>query len=286
MTVYNLVQGGLGNRLMALQSAIHLSKLLETNLVVCWPVNDECGLALNKILDTEFEEVTTLAYPEKGFVRLGLVPKHITDYPQFDHVTPILFDTITETEPFLKSLKHVDVYFSDWRIRQFTVFHPLKFKDEYVQKANDFVLKNNIQVTLHIRATDCGYKQSVLDEMKSSGDLRRICYHKGKFCGNIFVTSDEKRYEEEFSQEANRVTRTDKSWPTKRDESRPFLMGENIFNIRRSEQNVVDAIIDMLVMSKTPMIYGNTYSSLAKYAHLLYVYENPGSPARYLEWGK
>jgi hypothetical protein len=276
MTVYNLAQGGLGNRLLAMQSAIYMSKLFETKLIVCWPVNDECGIAFHKLFDTDIEEVEYCPRPDKGFIRLGIIPPHITEYSQFDDVTPILFDRITETDQFLNSVRHVDIYFSDWDTRCFTTFSPLKFKDEYIQKANDFVLKNNISATLHIRGTD-----SVFKDIEEE-DIARIIHNRGNPL-TLFVCSDEKAHEDRIVKGGpNRVARQDKEWPTKKDDSKPFLIAKGEYNVHRSEQVVVDAVIDMIVMSKTPVIFGNLYSSLAKYAHLMYREEHPGETWRYI----
>lgn len=276
MTVYNLAQGGLGNRLLAIQSAIHLSKMYETKLIVCWPVNDECGIAFHKLFDTDIEEVDYCPRPDKGFIRLGVIPPHITEYRQFDDVTPIIFERVTETKLFLNSLRHVDVYFSDWQTRCFATFSPLKFKDEYIQKANDFVLKNNVSATLHIRGTDAEFK-NVEDE-----DIERMIYNRG-IPLTLFVCSDEKAHEDRIVNAGpSRVARQDKEWPTKKDKSKPFLIAKGNYNVHRSEQVVIDGVIDMLVMSKTPVIFGNLYSSLANYAHLMFKEEHPGDSSRYI----
>lgn len=280
MTVYVLCHGGLGNRLHCLNTALAISKILDTNLVVCWPVTHECGIAFRDVFDTDVEEIlTTDIQPTHGYVRIGLIPDHITDYPQFKDDKPILLVSITTTDRFMMSFRNVDVYFSDYTDRPLSAMkeflETFRFKDEHVHRADEFIQKNNPYATLHIRGTDVPFIQTEMDLMKTT-DIQHMILKKGTIQGNLFICSDEKKYEDELVKYYHHaVVRQDKTYPSKRDENLPFLTDDGEYNIFRTSQDVAEAIIDMLIMSRTCQIYGSTYSSLARFAHFIYRHKNP-----------
>ena len=280
MTVYTLCHGGLGNRLHCLNTSLAISKILDTPLVVCWPVTHECGISFRDVFDTDVEEIQAEdVRPTHGYVRIGLIPEHITDYPQFNDDVPVLLVSMTTSDRFIISFKKVDVYFSDHIDRPLSAMkeflETFRFKAEHVHRADEFVKANNPYATLHVRGTDVPFIQTELDLIKTS-DIQRMILQRGKIHGNLFICSDEKKYEDELSSYyRHSVTRQDKTYPSKRDESLPFLTDKGEYNINRTSQDVAEAIIDMLIMARTCQIYGSTYSSLALFAHFIYRHKNP-----------
>lgn len=280
MTVYTLCHGGLGNRLHCLNTSLAISKLLDTNLVVCWPVTHECGIEFRDVFDTDIEEIQTEDIrPVHGYVRIGQIPEHIIDYPQFKDEDPILLVPLTTSDRFMKSFRTVDVYFSDHKDRPLSAMkeflETFRFKAEHVRRANEFVEANNPCATLHIRGTDVPFVQTELDLLKTT-EIQHMILQRGKIVGNLFVCSDEKKYEDDLaSYYHHSVVRQDKTYPSKRDDSLPFLTDKGEYNIRRTSHDVAEAIIDMLIMARTSQIYGSTYSSLARFAYFIYRYNNP-----------
>lgn len=280
MTVYALCHGGLGNRLHCMNTSLAISKILDTNLVVCWPVTHECGIAFKEVFDTDIEEIQAEDIrPVHGYVRIGKIPEHITDYPQFKKDVPILLVPLTISNRFMLSFRNVDVYFSDHKDRPLSAMkeflETFRFKAEHVRRAKEFVEANNPYATLHIRGTDVPFVQDEMELLKTT-EIQRMILHRGKIMGNLFVCSDEKKYEDELaSYYHHSVVRQDKTYPSKRDESLPFLTEKGEYNIKRTSHDVAEAIIDMLIMARTSQIYGSTYSSLARFAYLIYRCNNP-----------
>lgn len=280
MTVYALCHGGLGNRLHCLNTSLAISKILDTRLVVCWPVTHECGINFRDVFDTDIDEIQAEDIrPTGGYVRIGLIPKHITDYPQFNQNVPILLISLTTSDRFMMSFRNVDVYFSDHRDRPLSAMkeflETFRFKESCISRVEEFIKVNNPFATLHVRGTDVPFAEEEIDFLKTT-DIQHMILRKGKIQGNLFICSDEKKYEDELvSYYHHSVVRQNKTYPSKRDASLPFLTDTGEYNIMRTSQDVTEAIIDMLIMARTSQIYGSTYSSLALFAHFIYRQRNP-----------
>jgi hypothetical protein len=251
--------------------------MLNKKLIVCWPVNNECGISFHDLFDTEVEEIKVAQLnPPNDYFQFGEIMPHIQDYPQFKG-TPVLLDATTETEQFVRTLKDIDIYFSSWRhidsLYSFDEFFKhFQFKKEFIDKANIF---RDVTTTVHVRCTDVP-----TTSIESKDYIRKLGT-------KIFVCSDELRWEvEACSYYPDSVSRRDKVYPEKRDNTLPYLVRRYEFNVQRSKEVVIDAVIDMLIMSRTRYIFGNIYSTLAHFAHLLFRYSNPGVYALYDYEGK
>ena len=282
MTVYALMYGGLGNRLHSLAGAVQFAEVLNKKLVVCWPVTHECGIAFRELFDTDIDEIQAQDIcPTYGFVQYGIIPKSSKDYPMFSNVLPILSSGLTQTREFIERLKHVDIYFAEYCVRPYTSIglfcKQFRFKDEFQKVADDFVQRHNVIASIHVRGTDYPTDDEDMKRMKSN-DIQAIIMKRGKVHGSLFVCSDEKKYEDELlAYYHHSVSRQDKVYPTKIDDTKPFFIEVDHYNVHRNKDHMTGAIIDMLIMSQAASIEGTKYSSLAYFAHLLFIRKNPSA---------
>jgi hypothetical protein len=250
--------GGLANRLNTLLFGLILKNKFGGNWAISWPINNWCGSKFENLFSIE---IPVYEYP------LSFFKDKETDYILTMHENQINFNenNINYHRHFknfndYKFLLNLDkpLFYYHNLIPSFADINDishginyLKINPEILIKAYSFSIRNNINESvlgLHIRKTDFG--NTVDDESL----YKIVSSSKHKF----FVCSDDQQVNDRFSQLSNCSVFEKKSFPTKMnydshwngltadDQGRIYN-----YNISRSENSIYEALIDLLILSKT-----------------------------------
>lgn len=253
--------GGLSNRLNTLIFALILKSKFGGNWAISWPINNWCGAKFNTLFsvempvyehplgyfkDNENDYILIMHENQKDFKEdLIKYQKHFTNYQQYG-------DLLLSEKPIVY-YHHLIPSFADSNdINEGLKF--LKIKPEILIAAYSFCVHNQINESvlgLHIRKTDFG--NTVDDEA-----LYKIASNSDN---KFFVCSDDEIVNDRFEKLMNCFVYKKKYYPEKMiddthwndtttdDQGRIYN-----FNINRSAQSVSEALVDLLILSKTTHI--------------------------------
>lgn len=261
-TVYIHCDGGLGRRFNSLVSGICLANSLNWNYEIRWPINDQCACGIEEIFDGNFKQVT-------------IIPEDVTYYAQWsinEHtIDPFYFKTRQEiVDHALNAQK--DVFYCSFSIPSWAfkidiyniITKLLKFKDSLIKKSEDFINKNNLKdyYGLHLRRTDHTTK---IDE----DFFHNLILHNRN--QKFFVCSDEQELESKFGKLSNVIIYPKRQWVVKIDEDKDWDGG---LNLHRSKISILDAAVDLLILSRSEILNTNVNSNFLKLAVILNGYNN------------
>lgn len=250
--------GGLSNRLNTLLFALLLKEKYGHNWEISWPINNWCGADFNSLfsINLNINKLTLSDYKEKqNNFTLLLHENQI----EFDESLIYYHKDIESYEKYLYFLN------GDKPIFYFHNLIPacadlgdikmgmqsLRINPEIKSLAINFCNQNNINDSvfgLHIRKTDFG---NLVDD-EALYDLVFNSPHR------FFVCSDDENVNDRFSKLKNCSVFNKKCFPEKSvlnsswnsatvdDQGRTFN-----FNIKRSEESIVEALVDLMILSKT-----------------------------------
>ncbi len=256
--------GGLANRLNSLISGLKLAEILKGEWIICWPINEWCGAALDDLFKVDLpiinEKLSFFQYrkDELFFImhedQLKFNPKmyvNINGITSFDCLNLKMdrnYFYYNNLIPNFLSLKDIN-----------DVLNKISIKHYIKKQALDFIEKyeiNNETIGLHIRKTDFG--DAVND--KELFDLALSSE------GMFFVCTDDILVSKKFSKLKNCAVYLHENYVGKRDENLNWndLVSDNVgriynFNVSRNSESVKAALIDLLILSKTKIV--NTSNS-------------------------
>ena len=256
--------GGLGNRLNSLIGGLVAAEKVGCTPVICWPVNNWCGCSFEDLF------VSNLEILDKGVndVFLDDDKIYLTHDNQVGKVLKNKFDHSTESLELVRKMSEDIVYYhnkipsyfsEDDVIKKLKTF---KIVSSILIPAKSFCYQHNIGKKtkgVHLRKTDHG-RQIDSDQMFSS-----ILSDKKS---GYFVCSDDKATEDKFNELKNVLVYPktsyvekliDGNWTTKIKDSEGRIFP---YNVDRSKQSVIEAFIDLLILSRTNIIIRNKSSFL------------------------
>jgi hypothetical protein len=264
-TVYIYCNGGFGNRFFALLSGICLAKSFNYAIKVVWPINNWCGAAFNEIFDTTFE------YSENIFNDIDkqndLFISHNSNWAEHKYYLSLNESNVIEKikENFLgKNIfftnNSMTPFLNDPKNLQF-----VKFKKELIQLAEQEITQNTDSefYGIHIRKTDFGNRSSLAEN---------ICLDivKNNFYKKFFICSDDEETENKFCMYKNVFKFNKKDYVKKfKDGSWNEYVKEtdSNFNVTRNASSVINAVVDLLILSKSNIVspdVGSTFADAAK----------------------
>lgn len=250
---------GLGNRLYCVLYGVYLARSLGFKPIIYWPQNSWCGCRFEDLFDerdieirTENKWETARRMPSAPLIRTNrqtldenreqvVVNNYVNEKQFFRHLESLNSDCLymcVELPPFAEQGK----FYKEGM--------PFKFRQSIIDDVEAFALDNDIDFLatgLHIRKTDFPVDVD-LDSLS-----KLIRNHAQK---RFFVCSDDPSVEEFLTRHDNAVS-LPKQHPVKRQwEAKPWGLrvgsGENtVSNIIRSGESIVEAMKDMLILSKT-----------------------------------
>ena len=256
--------GGLGNRLNSLIGGLIAADKLGCTPVICWPVNNWCGCSFEDLF------VLNLEIIDKGINDIFLDDDRIylTHDNRIGKILTNIFDHSLESLNLIHGLSQDIVYYhnkipsyflEDDIIKQLKTF---KIVSNILLPAKSFCKQHNVgrgTKGVHLRKTDHG-RQIDSNQMFETIQIDRK--------SGYFICSDDKATEDTFNKLKNVLVYPktsyvekliDGSWTTKIKDSEGRIFP---YNVDRSKQSVIEAFVDLLILSRTNIIIRNKSSFL------------------------
>jgi hypothetical protein len=253
--------GGLSNRLNALIFALILKEKYRHTWELSWPVNNWCRASLQSLFSINIStNKNELSYYKKIENDYCLVMhENQCSFTNEKIIFQSNLHNYTDYEKLLSNNKPVFYYHN--LIPKFVTFSEiesglshLSIQRKIHAKASGFCMRNQIDdsvLGLHIRKTDFGNTvddNELFNVVKSSGN-------------RFFVCSDDAEVNARFSNLPNCSVYEKSHYPSKyldekgwNDHTVDDQGREYFFNIERSEASIVEALIDLLILSKTTQV--------------------------------
>lgn len=253
--------GGLANRLNTLLFALILKNKFGGDWAISWPINNWCGAKFESLFSIEMKvyEHPLSYYKEKEEDYILVMhenQKHFNEklikYQRY-FMNYSDYENVLQLDKPIVYYHHLIPSFADTNdISQGVKY--LEINPEILIDAYSFCVRNNISESvlgLHIRKTDFGntVDDEALYQMAAASEHR------------FFVCSDDPLVNHRFSQLSNCCVYEKKTFPEKMIESTHWngLTTDDQgrvynFNINRSAQSIYEALIDLLILSKTTHI--------------------------------
>ena len=265
-----LCDGGLGNRLGALVGGILTAQELGRDYTICWPENTWCGCAFDDLFEPQQEFIDT---DINTLFNQNTNGKFLIHENQTN--LNIKYDIPSESsiEAYKSFSDEVIVYYHN-AIPEFfseadvlNVLKSLRVKKSIRNEVHSFCKTNRINDEvqgIHFRKTDF---QFFLNE----DDVYNLITNNPQ--ARFFICSDSLETEQKFSILDNTHLYTKTSYAEKLQEgSWNEITTDNEgrqmnFNINRSKQSVIEAYVDLLVLSRTNIMV-DSHSSFLRFAKL------------------
>lgn len=256
--------GGFGNRFNALTVGLLIARVGNFKPVIMWPSTNWCRSLFETIFKNEYEVLSD---------RMSSLKDDCNDYAFVMHnnclnfpcqvVHPNSFDSVQSIVNYYnQSNKDCLVYNND-SIPHYvhnkdlqSVVKNLIFSDTIVDAVTEFVksIDGNF-IGVHLRNTDFydphkpnfdSIYKTILDDVEN----------------NYFICSDDEELESKFTQLDNAFSYKKKKYVeklTNDGEWRDIIVDsdgvEYPFNVERSDESVIDAMIDLLILSKSTIMH-------------------------------
>jgi hypothetical protein len=263
--------GGLGNRLGSLVGGLLVANRLNiTNIEICWPANNWCGCYFQDLFaNTEFSISTAtineifvantgrafLVHENQTAAELGIQLPQSAD--SLNHLTQISNNVVyyhNKIAPYMEAELVTQLA------------NTLKPVDSIQQQVQQFCQTHKIDrscIGLHLRKTE-NYR---LDDHKLFRKVSANCGQK------YFVCSDDQDTEQKFCTLPNVVSFKKTSYVEKLVDGE--WLAETVdadgrrynYNINRPQQSVIEAFVDMLILSQTTIQF-TVKSSFSRFAEV------------------
>ena len=269
--------GGFGNRFNALVVGLLIAEVGNFKPVIFWPSTNWCRSLFKNIFKNNYDAFDQdLTYFKNNHEDYAFVMHTNSENLSGEIRHPDSFNSIQEViDYYNQSNKQKFVYnnstlpcycFSD-HFRK--IIGNLKFTDIITNKTSEFIKTINSEFTgIHLRNTDFhDNDRSKFDQIelivKTNPDI------------NYFICSDDKELEKRFTQNNNAFAYSKTKYVEKltddgewRDTVVDDEGKEYSFNVERSDESVIDAMVDLLILSKSTIIQ-TSESSFLKTALLI-----------------
>ena len=260
--------GGLGNRLGVLIGGIITAKKLNLDCEICWPANSWCGCDFVDLFDTNKNIIN------KNINELFLEDSEdvfLIHENQTKSKLKKVYSHSPQTLELLKNCENNIIYYHNQIPKYYdkseiiNTLSSLKIKKNIIDEVKKFSKEHDIEnrIGVHIRKTDFLPKvddKIIFDGIRNSNNL-------------FFVCSDDSETEKNFSNLLNVVIHNKKNYAEKlnpstswNDKTVDYEGREFYFNIKRNSESVIEAFIDMLILSRTK-IHNNTMSTFLTFAN-------------------
>jgi len=257
--------GGFGNRFNALVSGLVLARELQLTPNVIWPVNNWCGAAFDELFDSPLQahnrELASFMVERERYHylivedRLGLAtawvsPLHLSHWDDVHAYANASVQDLFFYTALIPPFMAAEVIAQQVR--------ELRFRAAIVEQANGFLAQQGLGQQLgdylgvQIRKTDFGANGADDDNLFA---LLQQCPHK-----RFFVCSDDKAVEQRFSTLPNVVVFPKRAHVEKRVEGQWTTVTADHSgrlypcNVTRSGASVQDAVVDLLVLSRSQIV--------------------------------
>jgi hypothetical protein len=270
MKIISYASGGLGNRILPLASCHDMAKKTGRSLAINWEPSRWCNIKFDKLFSNNIENIdlnsldlkSTVVYADYNSVvnecTTNTDRKEILNIANIVGCKPI--NSISNI--FNENVENIIVYWCDI-IKPFedveNFFSTLELSSPLKHEVEDFSSKNLLDKSVygvHLRGTDFRtnleqydvYIQKAIEQFKDS---------------RFFICSDESSWEEDLKKKyGNRIIiRDNKTYAQKK-----YSDSSWVNNVYSSEKSIIDAMIDMILLSRTTILIHHKDSSFSKCA--------------------
>ena len=266
--------GGFGNRIGSLLGGLMIAKILNREPVICWPENSYCGASFTDLYENNYE-IINISCNE-------LFAKYIDSvffihYNLSSHDIKYYDVNLENFQKIIVNCEHPYIIYSNHSIPNFlnnqtdivSLLSRLKIKSHILKSVTDFCLLNKIDrnsIGIHMRRTDVGidinYHNFIENFIKNNNN-------------RVFLCSDDKFTEDDFQSKYNVIIHPKNNYVEKKNKDlgwNGIIVDDNglkwPFNVHRSKLSVIEAFIDLLILSRTSIFQmnkGSTFLTLAKH---------------------
>ena len=249
--------GGFGNRYGTLLGGLAVANYHKMRPVVVWRNTSACRLSFHEIfmsdidvVDMPLEEFSdNILFMHENFIQ-GVKNYNINSFESIDDLPVADCGSYVYNNNWIPQWMNEDLVVEMGRQLKF-VDKIKNFCDEYCRKHSI----NSFTIGIHLRATDFNtYTPKFDKEWK---------WIEGQPDEKFFVLSDDPNVEKKFSKLKNVIVRMKEHYVEKENKDAGWCG-----NIERSSESVMDALLDLTILSKTNIMV-NSPSSFLKTALLL-----------------
>jgi hypothetical protein len=266
--IHILCDGGLGNRLGGLVGGLIVASQYQLAPVIAWPENNWCGCSFHDLFDNTEWMVTNhnvFEVFEQNLSKVFIIHENQTHFKPsrcYGHRLDCIQQAGTLSDDLVYYHNKVPAYFTQDQIIQ--QLGRLEINRRIADCVHEFCVINRIDNTvagLHLRKTE----NFNLDEESLYQQVSNTVAQR------YFVCSDDRATQQRFAQLPNvharpKTNYVEKLIPGDWYESTIDTDGRKTkYNINRDRQSVIDAFIDMLILSQT-RIRPTVKSSFANFA--------------------
>jgi len=268
--IHILCDGGLGNRLSGLVGGLIVARQYQLTPVIAWPENNWCGCSFHDLFDNTTWPVTDhkiFEVFEQNLDCVFIIHENQTHF-KLNRCHGHTVDSLQLAGCLLNDIVYyhnkIPAYFTQDQIIQ--ELGQLKINRDVLIWVQEFCQTHsidNIVAGLHLRKTDnLNLNEESLYVQVSNTPAQRY-----------FVCSDDQATQERFAQLPNVCARIKTSYvekliPGDWYESTTDTDGRQTkYNINRNKQSVIEAFVDMLILSRTwirPTVK-SSFSNFARY---------------------
>lgn len=264
--LYLHCDGGFGNRFNVLVAGLYLAKALEYDPIISWPTNNWCGAGLEDLLENVFETWDAVIGEPPCELRLlhedQLKYGGCTSIHQFQNLTQL--KDYVEGKDFFYFNNLIPFHLIPDREDFFNVIRELRFRKEITDLVDEVTGEDSF-IGIHIRKTDFG-------DRVNEDDLFVMAKDRGE---RVFICSDDPITEKKFLTLPNVFSFDKTSYVEKMVEGswNSHIVDDNgnawNFNVNRSKQSVVEAVVDLLCLSRADELIGHPLSTFLATACIL-----------------
>jgi|TARA_B100000424_G_C22889128_1_gene472973 hypothetical protein len=258
--LYIHCDGGFGNRFNSLIVGLIICHKGKFSPIISWPSTNVCRALYDDIFEDEFEFNSNRLEDYSDSINQFEFVMHDNQLNwNVKTISPFSYTSIEQIVNYYNSsVKNKLFYFNNlipnYRDLDLSLISNLKFKKEYYDIVNTFLNFDNY-FGIHLRATDSPQGDFNFDQIFNSIKNSEKIY---------FVCSDSLEVENKFNKLKNVFTFPKTSYVDKIDSSFDWRVSRGMikdeknkalsFNVERSAQSVKEAIIDLLILSKSDII--------------------------------
>lgn len=277
-TLIAYIDGGLGNRIGTLIGGMFLETFLNRKLIINWPINNWCGCNFNTLFDNDIEneKMSMPVFLEK-YNTCNLITHEIQSNFSGQQLHPPILSCINYVKDDLEQ-KEIILYNNNSILNFMNIddiliqLNKLKIKSHIIEYVKEFCKNNKIDknvIGIHIRKTDGG-----LNNINESIFKENIIYNKNQ---KYFICSDDKETELFYNNYENVIIHNKQYYVEKFNKNNDWnsdiidVNGKlHPFNVNRSEESVIEAFLDLLILSRTTLLKNgvNIGSTFLKFSDL------------------
>jgi hypothetical protein len=267
--------GGLGNRLLTVFSALYFAKKAKKPFIIHWPSNNWCGCNFTDIISND--------YKISNF-DIQFIDDHVLDKclllihePQINHrrENKIILNGSLSQDEIIKIMSDTPnvFYYGNQLHRSLNsdivieIINELTVSDQVLAKISKYNVSDRCGI--HIRKTDYG-KKPYIDENQLENEVIRNRDKK------YFLCSDEKEVEVKFKKYDNVLSfeKTNYVEKLRTEDGWNGCIVDNVgrsftFNVNRPKAASIDAFCDMILLSRTATRLHTSGSSFLACADLI-----------------